>query len=90
LSCPGGPSSAGLAAAGGGGVTGTTGGGVFVVGGAGGVAAECFGRVKFVAGFGRTVVAGVTGAIGACTSGEGCEVVCWGGAPRRTRGIAGA
>ena len=69
---------------------GTTGGGVFVVGGAGGVGAECFGPVTLVAGFGRRVVAGVTGATGACTSGESRGVVCWGGALRRTRGIAGA
>jgi hypothetical protein len=68
----------------------TTGGGVFFVGGAGGVAAECFGAVTRVAGFGRTVVAGITGATEACTCGEGREVVCWGGAMCRTRGIAGA
>jgi hypothetical protein len=69
---------------------GTTVGGVFFVGGTGGVAVECFGPVTLVAGFRRTVVAGVTGAIGACTRGEGCEVVCRGGALRRPRGIAGA
>ena len=69
---------------------GTAGGGVIFVGGAGGAAAECFGRVTLSAGFVRAVVAGVTGAIGACASGEGREVVCWGGALRRTRGIAGA
>ncbi len=69
---------------------GTTGGGVLVVGGADGVAAECFGPVTFAAGFGRTVVAGATGAIGACASGEGREVVCSGCALRRTRGIGGA
>jgi hypothetical protein len=68
----------------------TTGGGVFFVGGTGSVAVECFGPVTLVAGFGRTVAAGVTGAIGAWTSGEGCEVVCRGGALCRTRGIAGA
>jgi hypothetical protein len=54
------------------------------------VAAECFGSVTLVAGFGRTLLTGVTAAIGARTSEEGREIVCCGGALRRTRGIAGA
>jgi len=69
---------------------GTTVGGVTFVGGGGGVAVECFGPVTLVPGFGRTVALGVTRAIGACTTREGREVVCWGGALRRTRGISGA
>ncbi|HEY2741126.1 MAG TPA: hypothetical protein VGI69_02965 [Gaiellaceae bacterium] len=69
---------------------GATAGNVFFVGDAGGGAAECFGPVTFGAGFGRTVVAGVTGAIGARAGGEGRDAVCWDGALRRTRGIAGA
>ena len=69
---------------------GTTVGGVSFAGGAGGGAAECFGSVTLVAGFGRTVVTGVTGATGACTTREGREVVCSGCALRRMRGIAGA
>ncbi len=46
----------------------TTVGGVSFVGGAGGVAAACFGPVTLVDGFGRTVAIGVTGATGACTT----------------------
>ncbi len=69
---------------------GITVGGVSFAGGAGGGAAECFGSVAFVAGFGRTVMTGVTGATGACITREGSEVVCSGCALRRTRGIGGA
>jgi hypothetical protein len=69
---------------------GTTVGGVTVVGGGGGVAGGCFGPAMLAAGFGRTVALGVTRAIGACTTREGREVVCRGGALRRTRGISGA
>jgi|GEM_PF-4847236 hypothetical protein len=69
---------------------GTTVGGVTFVGGGGGVAVECFGPVTLVPGFGCTVGLGVTRAIGACTTREGREVVCWGGALRRARGISGA
>jgi hypothetical protein len=59
-------------------------------GGGGGVAGDCSGPAMLAAGFGRTVALGATRAVGVCTTREGCEVVCRGGALRRTRGISGA